>query len=298
MYQKLLEEVKKDHISGASELARKAGRVIVEFCQEWDGGGKEEFAKKFTDLAKELVRAQREITPVFNLTNLSLNTLKTLPGKLELKQVTSALVDVVTKFEKSSSQALEKIWQEGAELLATKSTVITFSSSGSVLGTLREAHKRGKDLEVYVCESRPLLEGRRLARMLAEEGLRVKLIIDAAAGYFIPKVNSVLVGADSICETFFVNKVGTYQLVLLSHRHKKPVWVAAEENKFVSKEARGTPAIGGQQSHAGVACLNPYFEAVPLELVDKIITDQGLLAPKEVPNFIRQFPLAEELIEL
>jgi translation initiation factor 2B subunit (eIF-2B alpha/beta/delta family) len=53
-----------------------------------------------------------------------------------------------------------------------------------------------------------------------------------------------------------------------------------------------------QQSHAGVACLNPYFEAVPLELVDKIITDQGLLTPKEVPNFIRQFPLAAELIEL
>jgi len=304
MYQELLEELRKDHISGASELAHKAARVLGLFCQEWSVKTREEFVQHFTGLAREIVRAQREITPVFNLANQSLNTLKSFSPKKETREMADLLLDYVNKFEKTSSQALELIWQQGAELMPSKSVVMTFSSSGSVLGILRQAHSVGKPKEVFICESRPLLEGRRLARMLAEESVKVKLIIDAAAGYFIPRVDLVLVGADSISETNFVNKIGTYALALLAQRHKKPVWVASEETKFVSQEARGNPAIGGdpaeiwQQSPAGVSCLNPYFELIPLDLVEKIITNQGILTPKEVPNFIRQFPLASELVEL
>jgi translation initiation factor 2B subunit (eIF-2B alpha/beta/delta family) len=188
--------------------------------------------------------------------------------------------------------------------MPAKAAVMIFSSSASVLGILREAHRRQKQVAAYVCESRPLLEGRRLARMLAEEGIKINLIVDAAAGYFIPKTDLVLVGADSISEEDFVNKIGTFALGVLARRHKKPFWVAAEENKFISREARGYPAISGdpaevwQQSQPNITCLNPYFEVIPLELVDKILTNQGLLTPFEVPNFVRQFPLAPELVEL
>jgi translation initiation factor 2B subunit (eIF-2B alpha/beta/delta family) len=140
--------------------------------------------------------------------------------------------------------------------------------------------------------------------MLAEEGIKINLIVDAAVGYFIPKTDLVLVGADSISEDDFVNKIGTFALGVLARRHKKPFWVAAEETKFISREARGYPAISGepaevwQQSQPHITCLNPYFEVIPLDLVDKILTNQGILTSSEVPNFIRQFPLAPELVEL
>ena len=185
-----------------------------------------------------------------------------------------------------------------------KSAVMTFSSSASVLGIIRQAKREGKHLEVFACESRPLLEGRRLARMIAEEQIKVNLVIDAAAGYFMSKADLVLVGADSVSEHGIVNKIGTHSLGLIAQQLKRPFWVAAEETKFISEEARGYPAIGGdpaeiwQQSLPNITCFNPYFEVVPLDLVERIITNQGILSPPEVPNFIRQFPLAPELVEL
>ena len=304
MYRELLEEVKKDHFTGASELAHKAARTLGSFCKEWPSEDRAKFSEEFIWLAKELVRAQREITPIFNLANRTVNFLKAQPARLDARQIADQLAKQVSDFEKNSVQALGAIWKEGAELLPAKATVITFSSSASVLGIVRQAHKDKKQVKVFVCESRPLLEGRRLARMMAEEGIKVGLIVDAAAGFFMPKIDLVLVGADSISENNFVNKVGTYALTLLAQKQRKPVWVATEESKFISQEARGNPAIGGypaevwQQSLPQVTCLNPYFEVVPLDLVEKIITNQGILSPKEVPNFIRQFPLALELVEL
>lgn len=304
MYRELLEEVKRDHFSGASELAHKAARTLGSFCQEWPNEDRNKFSDEFIWLAKELVRAQREITPIFNLANKTVNLLKSQPARLNARQIADQIAKEVSDFEKNSVQALAAIWKEGAELLPAKTTVITFSSSASVLGIIRQANQRKKQVEAFVCESRPLLEGRRLARMLAEEGMKVNLIVDAASGFFISKIDLVLVGADSISENNFVNKIGTYALAVLARQHKKPVWVATEESKFISQEARGNPAIGGdpkevwQQSQSNITCLNPYFEEIPLNLVEKIITNQGILSPAEVPNFIRQFPLALELVEL
>lgn len=54
--------------------------------------------------------------------------------------------------------------------------------------------------QVLVTESRPSSHGAKAVKELKEAGIPATLILDAAVGYFMGKVNMVLVGAEGIAE--------------------------------------------------------------------------------------------------
>ncbi|NIU84802.1 MAG: hypothetical protein GWN31_12955, partial [Candidatus Thorarchaeota archaeon] len=90
-------------------------------------------------------------------------------------------------------------------------TVITHSHSSTVYLAL--SHR--PDLRVIIPESRPLFEGRSLAKDLASHGLKVTLMVDAAMAAFAREADAALVGADSVlADGTIVNKIGTRLLAL------------------------------------------------------------------------------------
>ena len=68
--------------------------------------------------------------------------------------------------------------------------------------------------DVICTESRPINEGVNLAAKLGGEGIRVKLVIDAAVCSILPQAQIVLIGADSLSAKGLVNKIGTLCLAL------------------------------------------------------------------------------------
>jgi translation initiation factor 2B subunit (eIF-2B alpha/beta/delta family) len=97
----------------------------------------------------------------------------------------------------------------------------------------------------------------------------------------MPQVDTVLLGADAILpDRSAVNKVGSAQLALAAHRCGKPVWVIAERLKFVRA---GTPmpmALESQsvaevwsEAPAGLDISNVYFEIVPADLIDEVMSE-------------------------
>lgn len=78
---------------------------------------------------------------------------------------------------------------------------------------IREAHRQGKQIHVYVDETRPLLQGGRLtAYELQREGIPYTLICDNMAASLMRdgKIQRCLVGADRIAlNGDFANKIGT-----------------------------------------------------------------------------------------
>jgi translation initiation factor 2B subunit (eIF-2B alpha/beta/delta family) len=93
------------------------------------------------------------------------------------------------------------------------------------------AWDRGRLAEVWVDETRPLLQGARLtAWELRRAGIPFRVIADSAAGGLMARglVDRVVVGADRIAANGDVaNKVGTYPLAVLAARHGVPFYVAA-----------------------------------------------------------------------
>jgi methylthioribose-1-phosphate isomerase len=164
---------------------------------------------------------------------------------------------------------------------------------GTALGVIRAAHEEGKDLEVYVCETRPQFQGARLtAWELEKEGIPVTLITDSMSGYLMSRgmIHLVIVGADRISANGDVaNKIGTYSLAFLAKGHGIPFYVAAplstldlslgtgDEIPIEERDSKEvTHPCGREIAPEGVRVLNPAFDVTPHQYVTAIITERGV----------------------
>lgn len=168
--------------------------------------------------------------------------------------------------------------------------VVTISFSSSVVVVI-EAIRSVRPLYVSCSESHPALEGRRLAAHLAATALPVTYFGDAAIGHALTGADAVIVGADAIAPSWFLNKSGTRMLAAAAAEQGVPVYVAATRDKFVRQELsarlvirNGTPGEVWADPPSGVDVRNPYFESTPLHLVTAVVSDIGVLGTGMVPD--------------
>jgi len=168
---------------------------------------------------------------------------------------------------------------------------------GTALGVITTAHKQGKNISVWVDETRPLLQGARLtAWELEQAGVPYHLICDSmSAGLMAAgKVDRILVGADRIAiNGDFANKVGTYTLAVLAKHHHVPFYVVAPHTTVDlysidgasipieqrdADEVRGVAGSFGSCNWSPVEApvYNPAFDVTPAELVTGWILDTGV----------------------
>jgi methylthioribose-1-phosphate isomerase len=157
-----------------------------------------------------------------------------------------------------------------------------------------QAWREGHVTEVYVDETRPLLQGARLtAWELLREGIPMRLITDNSAGIVLAsgRARAIVVGADRIAANGdTANKVGTYPLAVLAHRHGLPFYVAAPVTTLDPQTADGsqipieerdpsevTHVAGNRIAPLGVEVFAPAFDVTPHELISAIVTDRGIV---------------------
>jgi len=105
-----------------------------------------------------------------------------------------------------------------------------------------------------------------------------------------------MVGADRICaDGKLVNGIGTYQLALATEKAGIPFYVLGETLKFDSRlksdevdleEGETSELIEPDRLPAKVRVKNPHFDITPLELISGIVTENGLLTPSAVIEYI------------
>ncbi len=157
-------------------------------------------------------------------------------------------------------------------------SVITISRSGTVLEILKLWHKRNKRIQVILCESRPMFEGRLLATDLTIEGIKVKLITDAMMGLYINEIDAAIIGADAVLKNGnIINKVGSKTLALLCKDQKKPVYVVSSKSKFSNQKyyklKSENPNEVWDKKSKNLSIQNIYFEEIEKKLITKVVTD-------------------------
>jgi methylthioribose-1-phosphate isomerase len=167
---------------------------------------------------------------------------------------------------------------------------------GTALGVVQAAHHAGREVHVWVDETRPYLQGARLtAWELAQAGVPHTLIPDVAAGHLMSRgeVDAVLVGADRIAANGdTANKVGTYTLAVLAARHGVPFYVVApistvdlstpDGASIPIEERPGSEVVtfrGVRTAPPDTEVRNPAFDVTPAELITGIVTEEGVLGP-------------------
>ncbi|KPK97081.1 MAG: methylthioribose-1-phosphate isomerase [Omnitrophica WOR_2 bacterium SM23_72] len=202
-------------------------------------------------------------------------------------------------------KACLRIGSYGAALINKRDALLTICNAGilatidygTALGVVYRALRQGKKMEVFVCETRPMLQGARLTTWeLKRHGVDVTLICDSMAASLMAqgKIKKVFTGADRIAANGdAANKIGTYALAVLARAHKIPFYIAAPASTFDLniKNGRGIPIeqrdkrevteLFFKKPIAGkdIKVFNPAFDVTPHRMISAIITDKGIIRP-------------------
>jgi methylthioribose-1-phosphate isomerase len=216
------------------------------------------------------------------------------------------VLEVARRLHREQHEADRRLAELGAELFGEGTRALTHCNAGALAtggygtacGVLRAAWERELLEEVWVDETRPLLQGARLtAYELRKAGIPHRVVADSAAGSLLAqgRVDRVIVGADRIAANGDVaNKVGTYPLAVLADRHGVPFYVAAPVSTIDPATPDGTSIPIEERSPdevlAGGDAFNPAFDVTPAELVTAIVTDAGVLEapyPESIARAVR-----------
>lgn len=169
---------------------------------------------------------------------------------------------------------LKQIWKKPRR-------IVTLSRSSIVKAMILSAGARAKS--VLISSSSPRNEGETTARELAAKGIDVKLVTDAALPGQVRRGDYILLGADCVTEKYFINKTGTYPLLLAARETGASSLVLYERFKrlssrhFTFNPARHQPTeiIEGRIS-ARLKVGNAYFEKIERRHIDYFVSGDGI----------------------
>ncbi|GAU89687.1 hypothetical protein RvY_02206 [Ramazzottius varieornatus] len=171
--------------------------------------------------------------------------------------------------------------------------VLVHSRSRVVLQALVQARTHGKRFEVFVTEGGSDKTGVEMQKSLTEVGIPATVIIDAAVGYIMEKVDVVLLGAEGVVESGgIINKIGSFSTAIAAKEHNKPVFVLAESFKFVRLYPLNQRDIPDKFKYSQATLLrhndlskeHPQSDYTPPSFITLLFTDLGILTPSAVSD--------------
>ncbi|XP_076811781.1 translation initiation factor eIF2B subunit alpha-like [Clavelina lepadiformis] len=211
----------------------------------------------------------------------------------DFKEVKEILISRGKLFLQKVSTCRTKITHLGMPFIKDGCVILTHSYSRVVACVLKCAAESKKRFSVYVTESCPDKSGNFMAQLLQEYDIPVTVILDAASGYILDKVDVVLIGAEGVVENGgIINKIGSYQLALCANALNKPVYVLAESFKFVRFFPLNQQDLPNQFKYkastlkkgANLSIEHPSVDYTPPSLISLLITDLGVLTPSAVSD--------------
>ncbi len=290
--QNYLKEIKSDLTHGSSWLAARAAEILLEASDSFKKGDVEDYVSFLKFYAKKIANARPSMLAIENaIVYLVGRVMEGYSRNLDLEALKELLRSEVKNWLRAKDEAFKRCVEHTTNLFKEGSKVLTHSFSSTVLEALKKASSKVK-LEIYVTESRPLYEGRAMAKELAKSGCEVTLITDASIGYFTKEVDLALTGADTIsADGSVINKMGTYLLALAAKKASIPFYVTAETLKIGVSTLFSKPKLEERspsqvyRALKGLKVRNIYFDITPPDLVTKIICEHGFVEPEKVHDY-------------
>jgi methylthioribose-1-phosphate isomerase len=217
-------------------------------------------------------------------------------------EIKKRVLQIAKTIHSDDRRICKAIGELGAELVKKGDQIITHCNTGGLataeygtaLSVIYHAHIAGKDIHVWVDETRPLLQGARLTTYeLSQAEVPFTLITDSMAGMVMQqeKADMVIVGTDRVAANGdTANKIGTYSLAVLANAHNIPFYVAAplssidlstKSGKEIPIEERDSDEVTHWESHQiapkKTTVYNPAFDVTPASLISGFITEKGIV---------------------
>ncbi len=242
--------------------------------------------------------------------------LKAVSTESDSLKMLKTLRNQALSIHKEDKTMCQSIGQYGSRLVPKKARILTHCNTGflatggigTALGVIYKAFEQGKDVHVFVDETRPIGQGARLTYWeLQQNGIPATLIADNMAAFLMKqkRVDLIITGADRITANGdTANKIGTYALAILARHHGIPFYIAAPSSTFdlslpngaqIPIEQRpGEEILNCWQIKAdqNYRVFNPAFDVTDHELINGIITELGIIENpnhENITNFFKTF---------
>ena len=173
--------------------------------------------------------------------------------------------------------------------LERQEVLLVHGFSQTVLGALEAAQARGLAPEVVLTEGGPDLGGRRMARRLATVGVDVRMVYDAALLAHVGRADRVLLGVEAVGGLGLVARVGTGALLAEAQRMEVPTAALMTSDKVTPRAECSLPTwcaaadwLLWEHAPEGVQVDSQAYEEVPVELIDRFLTEHGPLGAAEL----------------
>lgn len=242
--------------------------------------------------------------------NRLLNVASQTDNVLIAKQL---LVEEAKRIHQEDEESCRNIGEFALSILKDKTKLMTICNAGSIatakygtaLAPFHLGKERGKEFEVFACETRPVFQGGRLTVWeLQQSGVDVTLITDSMAAHTIGAkgIEAIIVGADRIAKNGdTANKIGTLNLAILASVYGIPFYVAAPSSTFdlsinngedIPIEERSAEEIisinGKAIAPVNTKVFNPAFDVTPSKYITAIITEKSIIYPDYMENISAQ----------
>lgn len=296
--------IKQLRVRGAPAIGIAAAYGLVVGLQDFEDLPLSEFVVQLNQMAGYLGSSRPTAVNLFWALQRMQRVAGETPASTPTGELLVRLLAEARAIHDEDRQMCRAIGRHGAELIADGANVLTHCNAGGLataeygtaLSVIFTAQDQGKQLHVFVDETRPLLQGARLtAWELMQRAVPCTLICDSMAAQVMRegRVQAVITGADRIAANGdSANKIGTYGLAVLARAHGIPFYIAAPSSTFdlelesgegIPIEQRAadeiTQGLGRLTAPVGVKVYNPAFDVTPAELIHSIITERGLIHP-------------------
>jgi len=293
--QSLVAQIRDDTEHGASELARRALKVLEKSIEVSKTADITAFIGEQQQVASALMSTRPSMVAVRNAVY---QAIKEIPAVQDLKAIKTYLISKIEGLVSSSEQAVSRIASLANELiLKPGDRIFTHSYSSTVVAALEKAAAR-LSFKVFVTRSGAGNSGLRTVRNLTGAGIPVVYLDDTAAGLYCRQSDKVILGADRICaDGSLINGIGTYQVALIAWHNGIPVYVLCENLK-IDCEHNGEDVHLEEKNPAevlkpglvqgSITVKNPYFDLTPLKFITGILTENGWVEQRDVLSYIHQ----------
>lgn len=293
-WKSLVDDVRDDHVHGASWLARRAADILAGCASEsltrigLALHSRYNSLDELAMLAWALAWARPSMAAIAN--TVAAIWLRSV-NKVEVSDESGEIATSIGRLRDEAQSQCDSWASISSELERMiipflREPVCTLSRSGSVERALSAvARMRSSDtpLNVIIMESRPGREGIALARSLTESGARVSLVPDSAVGVAMAQARMLLLGADSVRrDGALINKVGSYPAALVATDLCIPVYVLCERLKITPPSYPLSLERAETHSDARWIEENWLFDETPARLITSVISEVGALSQDQI----------------
>ncbi len=309
-YRDTAEAIKSMVVRGAPAIGATAAYAMAQAAMGFRGTDTKKFIAYMVE-AGELIKFTR---PTAYDLFFGVDFVKKAVKKAKyVEQAKKIALDAATEYANSSVQRCEAIGNEGEKLIKDGARILTHCNAGwlacvnwgTATAPIYKAKRSGKNVTVFVDETRPRSQGARLtAWEMHNEGIEHFIIADNAAAHFMQRgeIDMAIVGADRIAiNGDAANKIGTLEKAIAAKEYGIPFYVAAPLTTFDANCAKGKDipieersgdevtrmsGVAGdgsihivQVTNPGSKARNPSFDVTPSRFITGIITEKGVVKP-------------------